>query len=377
MKEGKQALSYQAKYALAERLRLSYRDASRAQKTALLDAFVQRTGYARKSAIRVLGQAPGKPGPLTRARSPQYGPQVFDALVLAWRAARYICARRLVPSLPTLVAFLERFEHLNLSEEHRQQLLNMSVSTAERFLRTQPKPRDHGCSATAPGPLSPSQIPVCLDAPWEKDRPGFVEVDLVAHGGKTLDGSFLYTITLTDLATGWTECIPLLTKSADAVIAALSLARRLFPFPLLGIDTDSGSEFLNEKVLAYWEQHRLTMTRGRPLKKNDQAHVEQKNRAVVRRAVGRKRLEGGQAYESLGKVYGVLRLVVNGFQSSVKLREIISSGNQVRRVYDVAQTPLERVLRSGVFSEARQQEVTTWFQHLDPLALSELLEERC
>lgn len=377
MEEGKRALSYQAKCALAERLCLSYRDASRTQKTTLLDAFVQLTGYARKSAIRALGHAPGKPGPLTRARSPQYGPQVFEALALAWKAAQSIGARRRMSSLPTLVAFLERFEHLSLSEGDRQQLLTMSVSTAERFLRTQPKPRGQRCSAKVPGPLSPSHIPVCLVAPWERDRPGFVEVDLVAHGGGTLDGSFLYTMTLTDLATGWTECIPLLSKSADAVIAALSLARRRFPFPLLGIDTDSGTEFLNEKVLAYCEQHRLTMTRGRPYQKNDQAHVEQKNRVAVRGTVGWKRLEGGQAYEALGKVYEVLRLVVNGFQPSVKLQEIVSSGDHVRRIYDVAQTPLERVLRCGVFSEARQQEVTTWFLHLDPLALSEALEGLC
>lgn len=371
---GKHALSYQTKHALAEQLRPQYRDASRVQKTALLDAFVKLTGYTRKSAIRVLNHAPGKLGPLTRSRSLRYGPRVLEALVLAWKAAQYICARRLMPSLPTLVAFLERFGHLSLSEEDRQRLLAMSVSTAERFLRTQPKPHLHGRSATTPGSLSMSQVPVCLVAPWERDRPGFVEMDLVAHCGNTLDGCFLSTMTLTDLATGWTECIPLLTKSADAVVAALSLARWHFPFPLLGIDTDSGSEFLNEKVLAYCKQNQLTMTRGRPYKKNDQAHVEQKNKAVVRGTVGWKRLEGGQAYEYLGKVYQVLRLVVNCFQPSVKLQEIVSSGDQARRVYDVAQTPLERVLRSGVFSDARQQEVTVWFQHLDPLALSELLE---
>lgn len=239
----KPALSYQAKQALVERIRPQYRDASRAQKTTILDAFVKLTGYTRKAALRVLNQSSGKPGPLTRARNPLYSPQVLQALVLAWKATQYICARRLVPSLPTLVAFLERFGHLSLSEEDRKLLLTMSVSTAERFLRTQPKPHLHGRSTTSPGLLSKSQISVCLFAPWEEDQPGFVEVDLVAHCGDTLDGSFLYTMTLTDLATEWTECIPLLTKSADAVIAALSLARRRFPFPLLGIDPIAGRSF--------------------------------------------------------------------------------------------------------------------------------------
>ena len=138
---------------------------------------------------------------------------------------------------------------------------------------------------------------------WEEDRPGFVEIDLVAHCGEHLDGSFLYTLTLTDLATGWTECIPLLEKSAAAVRAALGQARTLFPFPLLGIDTDSGAEFLNEELIAYCEQEHLTFTRGRPAVKNDQCHVEQKNGAVVREAVGHIRLVGVQAYHQLREVY--------------------------------------------------------------------------
>jgi hypothetical protein len=128
------------------------------------------------------------------------------------------------------------------------------VSTAERLLRTQRKSRLHGLSTTTPGPWRKAQIPVRTFSPWEEDRPGFVEMDLVAHCGDHLDGSFLYTLTLTDLATGWTECIPLLEKSADAVLAALEQARTLFPFPLLGIDTDSGSEFLNGELIAYCEQ---------------------------------------------------------------------------------------------------------------------------
>ncbi|TMD30343.1 MAG: transposase family protein [Chloroflexi bacterium] len=132
-----------------------------------------------------------------------------------------------------------------------------------------------------------------------------------AHCGEHLDGRFLYTLTLTDLATGWTECLPLLSKSADAVLAALAQARKLFPFPLLGIDTDSGSEFLNEELIAYCEQEQLTFTRGRPGIKNDQCHVEQKNGAVVRGAVGCARLVGVQAYHQLREVYRALRLVVN------------------------------------------------------------------
>jgi hypothetical protein len=153
--------------------------------------------------------------------------------------------------LLSLVATLERQGHLQFSEEERGQLLAMSVSTAERYLRTQRKPGLHELSGTVPGLLRKDQIPVRIFTPWDEQRPGFVEMDLVMHCGDHLDGSFLYTLTLTDLATGWTECLPLLAKSADTVLAALRQARTLFPFPLLGIDTDAGSEFLNEELIAY------------------------------------------------------------------------------------------------------------------------------
>jgi site-specific recombinase XerD len=197
-----------------------------------------------------------------------------------------------------------------------------------------------------------------------------------AHCGDHLDGRFLYTLTLTDLATGWTECLPLLEKSAAAVLAALAQARTLFPFPLLGIDTDSGSEFLNAEVIGYCEQEQLTFTRGRPGVKNDQCHVEQKNGAVVRKAVGCARLVGMQAYQHLREVYQVLRLVVNCFQPSLKLQAHLSQGDRMRRVFDVAQTPLQRLLASGVLSEDRQRGLRERVQQIDPLTLSERLDAR-
>lgn len=149
------------------------------------------------------------------------------------------------------------------------------------YLRTQRKPGLHGLPATIAGSLRKDQIPVRIFAPWDEQRPGFVEMDLVMHCGEHLDGRFLCTLTLTDLATGWTECLPLLSKSADTVLAALVPARTLFPFPLLGIDTDGGSEFINEELIAYCEQEHVTFTCGRSRRKNDQSHVEQKNRSVV------------------------------------------------------------------------------------------------
>jgi hypothetical protein len=166
-------------------------------------------------------------------------------------------------------------------------------------------------------------------------------------------GGFSPRLPLTDLATGWTECLPLLEKSAAAVLAALAQARTLFPFPLLGIDTDNGAEFLNAEVMAYCEQEQLTFTGGRPGIKNDQCHVEQKNGAVVRKVVGCARLIGVQAYRQLREIYQVLRLVVNCFQPSLKLQAHVLQGERARREYDVAQTPLQRLLASGVLSGER------------------------
>ncbi len=366
--------TFQARRALIKFLAPRYQQAPPAQKTLLLDACVKRTGYTRKYTIELLNHREHDQQSIQRRRLPQYPQVVQQALFLAWKATHYVCAKRLHPSLPGLVALLERQGSLQLTEEERHQVLAMSVSTAERYLHTQHKPSVHGLSTTTPGLLSKSQFTVCLFSPWEEDRPGFVEMDLVAHCGNHLDGSFLYTLTLTDLATGWTECLPLLEKRTDAVLAAFVQARTLFPFPLLGIDTDSGSEFLTEEMIAYCEQECLTFTRGRQAVKNDQAHVEQKNGAVVREAVGCVRLVGPHAYDQLREVYSALRLVVNCLQPSLKLQVKVWQGEQVRRVYDTAQTPLQRLLVSGVLSEDRQRDLREWVQQIDPLALSEYLD---
>jgi hypothetical protein len=227
-----------------------------------------------------------------------YGPEVQQALFLAWKATRYICAKRLVPFLPTLVEFLERQGHL---------------------LRTQRKPAPHGLSTTKAGSLLKQHIPLRTFEQWDEARPAFVEADLVAHCGGHIEGTFLYTLTLTDIATGWTECLPLLFRSPEAVQAALTQARRLFPFPIRGIDTDNGKEFVNEAMVAYCEREHLTFTRGRPEVKNDQCFVEQKNGAVVRSFIGHDRLTGETAYWQLREVYRALRFYVNCFQPSMKL----------------------------------------------------------
>lgn len=251
-----------------------YREASAPIKEVILDEFVAATGYARKYAIRLLNHPAEQKRIITRTRPALYGPEVQNALHLAWTAANHICTKRLMPFLPTLVESLER----------------------------------QGISTTRAGTLLKKQIPIRTFQDWNETTPGFMEADLVAHCGTQVDGSYLFTLTLTDVATGWTECLPLLARGQEPVIAALKRARQLLPFPLLGIDTDNGGEFINMELATYCEQEHLAFTRGRPRKSNDQCYVEQKNGQIVRQVVDYDRFSGELAYRQLTELYRALRL---------------------------------------------------------------------
>ncbi len=367
-------MSYQAKRELLLQIAPRYREASSALKELILDEFVAATGYARKYAIRLLNHPPEQKLTITRPRPPHYGPEVQHALHLAWTAANHICAKRLIPFLPTLVESLERHGYLHLSEECRDQLLSMSPATADRILRPSRKQGAHGISTTRSGTLLKKQIPIRTFQDWNEAKPGFMETDLVAHCGIQAEGSYLYTLTLTDIATGWTECLPLLGRGQEAVIAALKRARQLLPFPLLGIDTDNGGEFINMELAAYCEQEHITFTRGRPRKSNDQCYVEQKNGQIVRQVVGYDRFAGEFAYRQLTELYRALRVYVNCFQPSMKLQTKQREGSKVRRTYDQAQTPMQRLLASGAVPLKKQQELLQITEALDPLRLLQQLE---
>ncbi len=329
----------------------------------------QSTGYHRRYGMWLLNHAEDVLHAPAYTRASHYGPEVRHALFLVWHAANRICAKRLIPYLPTLVEALERHEHLHLTEECRSQLLTMSAATADRLLHAQRACSLRGISTTKAGPLLKQHIPIRTYHQWNETQPGFLEADLVAHCGMDLQGSYLYTLTLTDVATGWTECLPLLNKSQEMVLAAFHHARTLFPFPILGIDTDCGTEFINESIATYCADEHITFTRGRPDLKNDQCFVEQKNGAVVRQVVGYDRLEGAHTSEQLVQLYRALRLYVNYFQPSMKLLSKQREGKHVRRVYDPAKTPLLRLLLSGVLAEERQRELIENSHALDPVRL--------
>jgi hypothetical protein len=267
-------MSFRGKRELLVQVAPRYGSARHGQRSVILDEFVAVTGYERKYAIRLLLGPIRPPAPIRRPRVAHYGPDVQAALSVVWSAANGICSKRLVPFLPELIPTLERHGHLVVTAEVGEQLLTLSAATVDRLLR--PLRQPHGLSTTKPGRLLKKQIPIRTFTEWTDVKPGFLEGDLVAHCGGRTDGSFLYTFTLTDIATTWTECLALLHRTQHGVVHALERARGLFPFPILGIDTDNGSEFINEDLLAYCTGEQITFTRGRVGNKNDHAWVEQK-----------------------------------------------------------------------------------------------------
>jgi hypothetical protein len=351
--------------ALAERYSVS----TRPEKARILDEFVALSGYHRKHAIRVLRVGVDLGAVATRGRRPRiYDEAVRQSLIVLWEASDRICAKRLKPLLPLLVDSLERNGHLRLDAKVRAKLLNVGASTIDRLLSPArsiggPRSRRHQ------PPLVRAQIPIRTFADWGDPGPGFMEVDLVAHCGGSMAGSFVHTLTLTDIASGWTECIALAVREASLVVNALDRLKDVMPFELRGIDTDNGGEFVNDVVLRFTEKIGIKFTRSRPYKKNDQAWVEQKNGSVVRRMVGYGRLEGLAASEALSRLYESSRLFVNFFQPSFKLLRKERIGARVRKTYHSPETPCARLLASADVAEAAKVRLRAVLATLDPLRL--------
>ena len=368
-------MSIQSKRELLDAVAPRYRTARGADKQRILDEFVASTGYHRKYAIQLLNHPVKTRRRQKRRRNRRYGPDVQYALIKIWRVANCICAKRLVPALGEFIEALERHGELQLDPQVKSLLLSMSVATAHRLLRAE-RHQQRGLTTTKPGPLLKRSIPVRTFADWDDARPGFLEADLVAHCGMSASGEYLNTLTLTDITTTWTVCLPLLNRSQRAVKTAIDRARTRLPFPMLGLDSDNGSEFINVHLLRYCQQEQITFTRSRPYKKNDQAHVEQKNGSIVREFVGYDRYEGHEAYRRLDALYMVLNLYVNFFQPVMKLVSKERVGNKVKKRYDTAKTPYQRTLESDQVSDEVKQRLRKEYESLNPAALLRTIESR-
>ena len=323
----------------------------RTTKFRILDEFVAVTGYHRKHAIRLFKAGPVTSGVSRRARLPLYDEAVREAVVVLWEASDRVCGKRLKPLLPILVSALERHGHLTLASAVRARVLAASAATLDRLLTsTRAAVSGHRLRRRAL-PAVQRNVPVRTFADWDSPLPGDMEADLVSHGGESAAGSFVHTLTLTDVASGWTECVALVVRDGALVVAALEQLRTRMPFPLRGFDTDNGGEFMNETVAAYCREHGIPCTRSRPYHKNDQAWVEQKNGSVVRRLVGYRRLEGLAAAEALSRLYAASRLFVNFFQPSFKLASKARVGAKVRKTYHAPETPCAKLLASAAIPE--------------------------
>jgi hypothetical protein len=295
---------------------------------------------------------------------------VREALIVMWEASDRVCGKRLRALVPILVDSMERHGHLQLAPEVRADLLAMSAATMDRALREARAPAGGRRRRHAP-PSAAIRRSVAIRTfdGWEDPAPGFVEADLVAHSGPTVKGSYVQTLTLTDIATGWTECAPLLVREQKLLIEVLGEVRKRMPFALLGFDTDNDSVFMNETVKSYCEQTGLVFTRCRPYHKNDQAWVEQKNGAVVRHTVGYRRYEGLDAAAALARLYSALRLFVNFFQPSFKLASKARDGAKVTKTYHPPATPYQRLLADARTGDDVRLRVTAMHATLDPVAL--------
>ncbi|MDN5872472.1 MAG: hypothetical protein L0H73_17390 [Nitrococcus sp.] len=308
-------------------LRARYQGSAREDKTRILEEFVSVSGYHRKAAIRILNGSQDIDGRCRRARRTKiYDEAVRQALIVLWEASDRVCGKRLKALIPVLLPALERHGHLQLDAAVRTKLTAISAASIDRLLYEVRAAGTRRRAKRQPTALQRS-VPIRTFADWPDSlQPGYVEIDLVAHCGQRMAGSAVYTLTLTDVASGWTECVPLLVREASLVVESVAAVRNRLPFLLRGIDIDNGTEFLNDPMLQYCATHGIELTRSRPYHKNDQAWVEQKNGSVVRRLVGYRRLEGVASAETLSELYTAARLFVNFFQPSFKLKDKVRNG---------------------------------------------------
>jgi hypothetical protein len=351
--------------AVAER----YRSAIRKEKGSILDELTAVTGWHRKHAVRVLARKSST----AKQRCPRrrtYGDSIREALIALWEASDRLCGKRLKVMIPELLPALELHGRLLLSAEERALVLRVSAATVDRHL-SEVRIVARGGTRRRAGFSSAvrREVPVRTFNDWHDPPPGFCEVDLVAHGGTSVAGAFVQTLVMVDIATGWTECLPLVVREGALVVAAIERAHSLFPWLLRGLDFDNDSAFMNDLVVPWCRARGIEVTRSRAYKKNDQAFVEQKNGAIVRRLIGYGRFEGSEAARALARLFAAARLHVNFFQPSFKLKEKRREGAKVIKRYHMPATPYERALAHPGLDETVKGRLRELRRTLDPVAL--------
>lgn len=322
----------------------------------LLDEMEAVTGMHRKSLLRLLHAPDLARRPRTKQRGKTYTRPVDDAIRLIWESLDYICAERLTPALVATAQHLAQHAEMVLTDALLEQLDQISVASVQRRLRrfAQDTPR-----LPRRGPIPANRVARSIPMrkiAWDEREPGHFEVDLVHHGGSEPSGDYVYTLQMVDVATGWSERVAVFGRSQRAMEGGFRRILARLPFPVRELHSDNGSEFLNNHLVRFWGEEitGLTLTRSRPYQKNDNRFVEQKNATLVRAYIGQARLDTPEQTDALNGLYEKMWRYYNLFQPVLRLRAKVSAGTRSIRRWDTAQTPLERLLATGVLTEEQR-----------------------
>lgn len=356
-----------------EKVRLRYINATKKQKTKILDEFCATTEFDRKHAIKVLG---GKRGLRTTRPGPRsiYTPECVKHLVVLWKLMRRMCSKRMKAALPLWLNYYDECD-----EETKELLRTISSSSIDRLLKPYRAEWKKGLSATKPGSFLKSQIPIEV-LHSKVTRPGFIEADTVAHCGNSLEGTFASTLTMTDLLSGWTENRATLGKTADLIVDKIKEIRSSIPFKVRGFSCDNGSEFINSQLVNYLRSPKhghVKFTRRRPYKKNDAAHVEQKNDTTVRQLFGYSRVDTKEIVDLMNEIYSYYwNPLLNYFCPTLKLKRKDRIGGKTKKVYDEPITPYERLMNSEHLTELEKDRLRTTRDGLNPIELKKTLDKK-
>lgn len=378
--EGPHIMSIQARKEYVEVVRQQYQKADKAGRAALLDQITTNCEYHRKYAIRLLGATPRAPSKRRSGRPRKYdAPELVMFIVRLWKAGNLACGKRLVVMIPLWLPWYEPFYHRHLPAAVKERLLTISSATIDRILMPYRKGTNKiGLATTKPGTILKKLIPV-KGQQWDETRPGFLEVDTVAHCGTSVEGMFVYTITAVDIATQWTEMRAVWGKGKNGVLTQIKDIEQSLPFPLRGLDCDNGGEFLNWHVYEYLTKRKwpVDYTRSREYQKNDNAHVEGKNWTHVRQYFGYERFDEPAMVALMNALYtSDIRLLLNGFLPSVKLTAKERNGAKVKKTYDSPKTPLERVLTSPDVTKKEATRLLALLHDVNPFELQERVKNR-
>lgn len=375
-------MSLQSKKELVKKVKGRYLKANKIIKGSILDELCVNTELHRNYLIQILSAKIDLNylNPINRKRREQYDGYVIAKLKKIWKIFDYPCGQNLAPMLTEYIEVLERFEEMKFSSEIKEKLLTISSATIDRRLeRSKRMKKKKVFSTTKPGSMLKKQIPIKTSS-WNEKRVGYGELDLVAHCGYSAKGEFLNSLTFVDISTGWTESIAVMGKAQARVKKGLDNIEERLPFPLKGIDPDNGSEFINWQLYRHCIERNIEFTRGRPYKKNDNAHIEQKNWTHVRKLVGYKRLDKDYQLELLNSLYlNEWRLYKNFFIANKKLiakKRFGKHKEKIKKVYDQAKTPYQRVLESNTVSEKEKMKLRKIYVKLNLVELRRNIDKK-